>query len=153
MPVDYVDAQDEMLAMFVAAWNAGSAAIVGYIPEIRYGGVDNPTKPDSSKYFCRISIQTVDEQQSTLSSAVKAEPGRRYTTNGLIFVQVFAPLSDSLSDRNGKKLSELAKKAFRGKATAGKVWFLNGRVQDNLASEEQFARFNVVTEYQYDELS
>lgn len=152
MPTDYINAQDEMFVLFLTAWNAQTDAVIGYVPEVRFQNIVNPGKPDSSKYWARVSVQTVDERQTTLSSAVKLEPGRRYTTNGLIFIQVFAPLSDVAAGRNGQKLADIAKKAFRGKTTPGKVWFLNGRVQE-LPSEEQFARFNVVTEYQYDELS
>lgn len=152
MPIDYVDAQDEMYALLLAAWNANTPAIVGYVPELRYQNVEIPTKPDSSKYWARLSIQTVTEGQTTLSSSVVSDGHSRYTTNGLIFVQIFAPLSDSLCGRNGQLISQVAKKAFRGHTTSGKVWFRNGRIQE-LPNDSQSVRFNVVTEYQYDELS
>lgn len=152
MPINYVDAQDEMYALLLAAWNANTSAIVGYIPELRYQNVINPAKPDSSKYWARLSIQTVTEEQATLATNISGEGQSRYTTNGLIFVQVFAPLSDSLAGRNGQLISQVAKKAFRGHTTSGKVWFRNGRIQE-LPDDSQFARFNVVTQYQYDELS
>lgn len=144
---NYEDAIDEMFGIFKTAWEANSAAVASYIPEVRWPGVEEPTTPETSKFWVRVSQQTVDEEQSSLRNGDFVQ---RYTADGVIFVQLFCPKSDAQSMTNGRKLAIIARNAFRGNATSGKVWFRNARINE-LPPEEKFYRFNVVAEYEYDE--
>lgn len=148
MTTTYEEAKDEIYSQFFAAWVAGSAAIVGYVPEVRWQNLEEATKPDQSKYWARVSTQSVDEPQANLGA--DAEGKRRYTGLGLVFVQIFVPKTEG-NDYKGAKLAELARNAYRGKKTTGGVWFRNVRI-NNLEPEELFYRFNVVAEYEYDEI-
>jgi len=149
MTTDYISAVDQMFALFNAAFSASAPAIVGYMPDVRWQGIDEGTTPDASKFWCRVSQQTVIEEQSTIAD----ENGkRRYTADGLLFVQLFCPISDVEAMEKGRKLAVIARNAFRGKATSGKVWFRNVRINE-LPKEESAYRFNVVAEYEYDEIS
>lgn len=151
MTTTHSAARDEMNALFLAAWNAGAPAIASYIPEIRWQGVQYRALPDGSKIWCRVTIETVFEEQTTLSTC-EGKPGqKRYTASGLVFVQIFCPKSDTQAYTKGGKLAEVARNAFRGKSTPGKVWFRNARINE-LAPEELYERYNVVTEFEYDEL-
>lgn len=151
MTTTYSEARNQINALFLAAWNAGSPAISTYIPEIRWKGDAKRELPDGSKFWCRVSIQTVLEEQSTLSTC-EGKPGqKRYTASGLVFVQIFCPKSDTQAYSKGGKLAEVARNGFRGKSTPGKVWFRNARINE-LDPEELYERFNVVTEFEYDEL-
>lgn len=148
MTTNYVQAVDQMFDLFNVAFGESAPFIVGYMPEIRWQGVPESTKPDASKYWCRVSQNTVIEEQSTLSD----DSGRkRYTSSGLVWVQLFAPVSDVEAMNKGRKLAEIARNAFRGKTTSGKVWFRNVRINE-LPNEESAVRFNVVAEYEYDEV-
>lgn len=149
MTTNYVDAIDQMFSLFNSAWNAETMAIVGYVPDVRWPGVEEPGTPDASKYWARVSQQTVIEEQSTISDD---NGKRRYTASGLIFVQLFCPKSEAAAMENGRKLAIIARNSFRGKTTSGKVWFRNARINE-LAPEESAYRFNVVAEYEYDEVS
>lgn len=145
--IGYEEAIDEMFDAFNVAWLANSAAVAGYVPEVRWPGVEEPEKPDASVYWARVSQQTVDEGQSTLRNG---DAGQRYTTDGLIFVQVFAPKSDSEAMTILRRLAIIGRNAFRGHTTSGKVWFRNARINE-LPPEDKYYRLNVVAEYEYDE--
>ncbi len=147
--ISYEAAIDEMFDAFNVAWLANSSAVASYVPEVRWPGVEEPEIPEASKFWARVSQQTVDEGQSTLRNG---DAGQRYTTDGLIFVQIFCPKSDSESMTKGRKLAIIARNAFRGHSTSGNVWFRNARINE-LSPEEKFYRFNVVAEYEYDENS
>jgi len=151
MTVGYSEARNQMFALFKAAWDAGSAAIVGYVPEVRWQDNELADKPQSGKHWCRASTQSVIERQATLSDCV-GEPGKkRYESAGLVFVQLFAPKSVANASEKAQQLAVIARNAFRGKSTAGGIWFYNVRI-NNLAAENLFYRFNVVAEYEYDEI-
>ncbi len=149
MTTDYVSAVDQMFSLFLAAFTAGAPAIAGYMPEIRWQNVDEGTTPDASKYWCRVSQQTVIEEQTALAGS---DGKTRYTASGLIFVQLFCPIADISASSKGRKLAVIARNAFRGKTTSGKVWFRNVRINE-LPKETSAIRFNVVAEYEYDEIS
>jgi hypothetical protein len=148
MTTTYVEAIDQMFALFNTAFNAGAPSIVGYWPLIRWPGIGESATPDASKFWCRVSQQTVHEEQSTL----RADNKRRYTADGLVFVQLFCPKSDIEAMEKGRLLAVLARDSFRGKTTSGKVWFRNARINE-LPPEESAYRFNIIAEYEYDEIN
>lgn len=145
-------ARDEINATFYVAWKSQTADIVGYIPQVLWQGSLQTSIPDGSKFWARVSQQTVTDEQATLSTC-EGKPGqKKYTVRGLVFVQIFCPRSSGQAFQVGQKLAMVARKSFRGQSTAGKVWFRNARIQE-LPPEELFERFNVVAEFEYDELS
>lgn len=148
MTTTYPAALDEMFALFRDAWNTGATAIVGYVPEVRWPGVEEPDKPETKKYWARVSTQTVLERQATFRNG----DDKRYTTDGLLFVQIFCPMSDARAMERGRNLAVLARNAFRGEETSSSVWFRNARINE-LSPDGKAYRFNVVTEYEYDELA
>ena len=150
--IEFDEVRNEIFALFNAAWEANTAAIVGYVPEVRWQGVQERDLPESSKFWVRVSKQTVFEEQATLSTC-EGKPGqKKYTASGLVFVQLFCPKSNAQAVELGQKLAKVARNAFRGKTTPGKIWFRNARINDGIPPEELYERFNVVTEFEYDEL-
>jgi len=146
---NYPQAADEINAVAYQAIKTGAAAIVGYVPDVRFANIEKPGTPDGSKFWLRVSMQTVDEAQTTLANQVTGPDKKRFTANGLIFVQIFCPKSVSNSDQLGKQLAELVKNAYRGKSTSGCVWFSHTRIQEK-PPEAQFWNYNVVSEFEYD---
>lgn len=142
--MNYSQATDEINAQFLTAWKAQAAAIVGYEPEVYWQNVQNPKIPDGSKFWARVSAQTVFEQQITFASC------RKFEVSGLVFVQIFCPKSNSQSFELGKKLATVAKLAYRGQKTESGVWFRNVRINE-IEPEDQFYRLNVIAEFEYDE--
>jgi len=148
MTTTYSGAGDEIKSAFWQAWNSAEvSSLVGYIPDVRWPMVEEPAEPDPSKYWARLSVQTVFEEQTALAGS---DTKRRYTASGLVFVQIFCPKSRSNSGEIGGKLAEIARNSFRGKSTPNNVWFRNVRINE-LLPENLFYRFNVVAEFEYDE--
>lgn len=146
----YTQAVDAMFALFRTAWNAGAVAIVGTVPEVRWQGVEGKEKPPVSGYWCRVSTQSVIEQQTSHKSGLAPDESRRYTSSGLLFVQLFCPMSDAQAMDKGRRLAMLARDAFRGKET-NNIWFRNCRINE-LPPDENAYRFNIVVEYEYDDI-
>jgi hypothetical protein len=150
MTATYPQAVDQMQALFNAAWLANAGAVAGYVPDIEWPDVTN-AEVDRAKAWVRFSSQNVYEERTSLSTCV-GEPGlARYTGGGLAFVQVFVPKTIDNGNALGRSLADVAKKAFRGKTTSGKLTFRNARVVD-VAPEELFYRFNAVVEYEFDDI-
>ena len=149
MTFNYTNAVDQMFALFNTAWVNQTVPIVGYVPVVRWQGVEELTKPDASKYWARVSQQTILEEQRGFSTF---NGSALYSTRGLIFVQIFCPKSDIKAMEKGRSLAVVARNAFRGKTTSGKVWFKNCTINE-LSPEESFFRLNVVSNYNYDETS
>jgi hypothetical protein len=143
---------DAIFALFNTAWAGDTTAIVGSVPDIRWAGVEEPDKPPMNAFWCRVStITTTPEKQTALRIGVAPSQNRRYTSSGIVFVQIFCPMSVADAMNKGRKLAELARNAFRGKETANNVWFRDMRI-DPLAPEDEFYRFNVSVEYEFDEI-
>lgn len=151
MITSHNDARNQMNALFKTAWQANTIAVAGYVPDVQWEGVQPRDVPDASKHWARMSIQTVFEEQTTLSNCEGAPGKKRYTASGLIFVQLFCPKSIVDGYSVGGDLADVAKNAFRGKTTSGKIWFRNVRINP-LDPEDLYYRFNVVAEFEYDEL-
>ena len=152
MTTTYPEATDAIMGMFYEEWTANTTAIVGYVPEVRWQNVEEPGTPDSSKYFARITMQPVDEYQSTFRNG---ENGQRYTAQGLIFVQLFAPKSESQAAEELRNLAQMVKAIFRGHTDADNIWFRRSRINEvapNTTDNEKFYQTNVVAEYRYDEI-
>ena len=145
----YLEATDALYAIFNEAWTAGAAVIVGTVPEIRWHGVELREKPPVNKYWCRVSSQNILEEQATLNEVAEANK-HRYTIAGLLFIQLFCPMSDPQAMDRGRKLAMLARDAYRSVDRDG-VWFRNARINE-LAPEQDAYRFNVIVEYQYDDI-
>lgn len=151
MNLTYPQALDEMFTLFRTAWNANTTAIAGYIPETRWPDVEETTKPDKDKFWCRVSTQNFKEQQATLSDCVGVPGKKRFNTVGRIYVQLFCPKSLGNSKELGDKLAVVARDAFRGKQSPGGVWFRDTTIS-NLSPEALFYRINVTSDFNFDEI-
>lgn len=149
MTCAYKEAYDEILSTFTTAWSAGAAALVGYVPPIKYSGLDLGAIPDKTKFWARISVQTVDTRQRSLSSLVGAQHKRRYNSNGLVLVQIFAPSGQIDAIEKIQSLGQLALSAFR--TCPQNVTFRNQTI-DELPPENGCPRLNVIASFEYDEI-
>ena len=144
-----------MNAQFLARFStAETLALIGYQPAILWAGNELNAKPDSTKYFVRVSHQTVLERQANLSNCEGIAGQKRYRIDGLTFVQIFCPSSDKQVARKGLQLATIARNAFRGGAAHSDqdtIWFYNARI-NKLPIENDLHRLNVVAEHEYDEL-
>lgn len=151
MTATYDEAVDQIYELFTTGVTAKAAAIIGYVPEIRYLDDGKPGEPDRTKVWVRISPQPVTREQASLSNDVFVKGNKMYTSGGLVFIQIFFPKSYQNAAAVSRKFGQMIVQIFNGTSTEGCVWFRNTRVYP-LPSEELFYRSNVVTEYQHDEI-
>lgn len=146
MPSSPAIARDEVFALFTAEFvNLPKPCA------IRYQGKIEASSPRS--YWARISMQSVMSQQSAF--ALTEEPGecpQVFETNGLIYVQVFAPITERDAFHFGDLLATAARDIFRRAGTSSGVWFRNARaVELPFRAGDTEYRWNVVVEYEFDE--
>jgi hypothetical protein len=129
-------------------YRAACAALGVADPELRYGGDTsgaNKELPANDKYWARISRRVVSEDQETLRNGSEQ---RRFLTNGLVFVQLFAPVTDSKAQDNMDKIAELVRNDFRTYQGA-ECEFTSAAINDTIPPEPAWLRANVVSNYQY----
>lgn len=149
MSTTYTGAKDAMLTLVNNANE--NQTITPYIPEIRFQGVEQDTKPESDKYWLRVEINTLVSEQKTLSSCVTAPGKRMYIEAGLIVLELYFPKVITGSWPIGQKWAEVLRGAFRGVKTANGVWFRNAVIKE-LDSQVEFLRINVIAEFNYSEI-
>lgn len=145
--MNYSEAKDRIYKQVTDCLDSGAAAIIGEVPDIRYKGLEKPGLPDQSKYWVRVSTQEVDTQQTSLRN----DNSKRYTSDGLVFVQFFSPKSDSLGVTNGEELAKLVRNCLRANLPDCSLVFRNARIRE-LDPEKNWTRFNVIAEFEYDEI-
>lgn len=118
-----------------------------YIPEIRWQETLKPEKIDNDRHWARFTMQNVINRQATMAGGRVGPIGTRYTTQGVIIVQLFFARSSYEYDVC-KKLAFIAENAFVQENAQG-VWFKNPTTID-LNPEDCFFRSNVTAEYEYD---
>ena len=144
----YTEAVDSVFETFYNSWKnetTGAKSIVGYIPEIRWQGVEENSKPDKSKFWVNIYQQTILDQQS----AFCGNGEKTYTNEGLVFVYLFCPKSTNDGMTNGRKLSIIIRDCFRSKRDKD-IWFRNSKIEE-LPPEAHFYRFLITSEYQFED--
>jgi hypothetical protein len=129
-------------------YRAASLAVLGFQGELRYAGDTsgaNSANPADDKYWARISRRIVDERQETLRNGLLQ---RRFVTDGLVFVQLFCPVTDSKAQDNMDKMAELIRNDFRT-YQGEECEFTKAEINDTIPSEAAWLRTNVSSVFQY----
>jgi len=124
-------------------YKAATLAVLGAEGELRYGGGPDRTTPANDKYWARIAAQVVDQRQETLRLETK-----RWVTTGLVYVQLFAPITDRRGQPRLDAIAELVKNAFWTHQNE-EIEFTNAWINDNVAAEPQWIRANVISNFAY----
>lgn len=140
MPCSMSQAHDQVLALLRAALPTLA---------IKYPDVAPPTNPfpPTTASWGRASIS--DEGQGRRPPLVGEAQNRRYTTDGLLIVELYALSGDGR--RAAQTLGGAVLAAYRGQKTAGGVWFRRERVND-VGADGPWWHVNAVVEFQYDTL-
>jgi hypothetical protein len=146
MSTTYISAVNEMYAKFEAAITAEAPAIVGSVPEYRFYGRDKNTVPPVSGFFVEVSQTTNTDRQTGFGVS-----SRKFTTQGVLYMRIFAPKTGANNFEKGRKLADALKKRFRVATPGARVWYRAARVQE-LPEEKGAYRLNVAVDYVYDEI-
>lgn len=144
-------ARKQLLAHVQNCWNAGAAAIVDYIPEIRFQGVEVPELPGADKYWMRCSTNTVATPQRGHRMPEVGISKPVYDNIGFITLQLFAPMKSPESYAKGELLAELGQGMFMASETGGSIWFRNPRIRE-LDNDGTWYRWNVIADYQFSQV-
>lgn len=118
--------------------------------EVRYPGKEVPTSPQG--YWIRPTTIMADEVQATLSDDVGAPGQKRYNSAGILIVQMFAPKTELNSDWWLLDAATKVQKTLRQASGKHCVNFRNVRIAD-VTPEDQFYRYNVIAEFEFDQIS
>lgn len=145
-------ARKEVFALIAAGWGAGAPAIVNALqaPELRFQGLEKEGLPGSTKYWARASTQLATTRQSAFVNEEAGCPVE-YETAGVVFVQIFAPMTEPTSYAKGELLAELAQRMFMATETASGVWFRNPRINE-LVPDGTWYRWNVIADFQFNQM-
>lgn len=152
MSTDYLGARNAIFKKINDAWQNGTTPIIGYIPKIYWQWNQETERPETNKFWARVSLQTVDGAQGTLSDACGAPGQHRDNIAGLVFIQLFGPKSVGDVPEKFSKLAKLARRSLLGHTADENVWFRNARVNE-LPDENEWIRANAIAEFEYDEIN
>lgn len=144
-------ARKELFAAVDTRWQAGAAAIVGYVPEIRFQGVEEGGLPGSDKFWMRCGTQGVTNRQRGHRMPILGISKPVYDNIGLIILQLHAPMNSPKSYAKGELLSELGQGTFMASSVGGAIWFRNPRIIE-LPNDGTWYRWNVIAEYQFSQV-
>lgn len=140
-----LEAEDEIFNVVASKW---ATIVTPVMPsnELRYYGLKYNTGVPVTKFWGRLSLQTVSEDQDTLRNVV-----RRFRSDGLVFLQLFMPTDHPQGARKLKQLSGELRDLFRHCTAADNVQFSRARVVDNIEPEAAWLKANVVAEFEYNQ--
>jgi hypothetical protein len=137
--------------MFNTRWQAKTFAIVGYIPDVSYPGMETTLKPPTGIYYASAKIIPSGEKQSTFRSNVDGLQNVRYNNFGILQFVIFCPISDAQNAYKGRLLGIVARDAFTGKESPSGVRFFSAVLTEPRVTEV-FNKFTVNIDYNYDDV-
>lgn len=137
------EAKDLMFGMATTGWQNATAALGIDDPEIRYKD-DGETEPAQGTYWCRVSRQTVTEDQESLRNGV-----RRFVSVGFIYVQIFCPRGDDDHQVNAEALAEDMRNLFRDYTCDPHLEFTQATIDDNVPPEPSWLAVTVSARFWY----
>ena len=140
MSLTYSEAQDEILALFKTAWDAGGGGVTVI-------WADNDVEPPEDDPWVHIRLEHVPGMQGSLTGGLGTT---RWSRLGLVSVDI-----RTLSGRGllqNTQLGMVAADAFEGKTTPGGVWFRNVRYSEAPGRDGKWQQGNVVAEFTYDQI-
>lgn len=150
--IDYPDGVDEMREFVYSDWMLKAPDVVGYLPEMRFQGVEENDPPGVPTFWARMSSFSITDQQATLSTCSVTAYTRRYRDNGRIVIQLFGPRTGDGVYSKLLKLAKVLQARLSGTKTAHNIWFRNARIDSDVRPEPLYNRVNVVCDYERDEL-
>jgi len=149
MTTNLSGAIDEIATLFNSNVLSNSTAIIGYVPEIEWPGIDTGVCKDGSKFWLKFSTNNVFTEQETLCENIVINGSRRYNSQGFVSFQIFAPKRKD-SYQKALSFSQMLQIVFR--KSLPNVILRNSRIVE-LPPENGIVRFNVFADYEFDEIN
>lgn len=150
MPITYELAVREIFKPCVTNWDAFCTAHTVAGSKLNIQGLKGFDVLDNDKFFGRISQRTISRGQKTFRTTAE----KRHRTVGALLIQVYGPMSQA--DQNSfykcRKLCEALQDLYTDYPKNSAIEFLNVSIEE-LPNDGKRFRFNVVADYNYDEVS
>lgn len=146
----YFEARDAIYTIVQETVNS-AASYIGYVPQVEYPQITKIENPPVDKIWLRARMMTVGEPQATLSTCVGEPFSNRYTSYGLIIIELYIPKQGN-NYNLAEQLATHLRDVYRKSGSSSGVIYRKARINDNIAPEENFKRLNVIAEYDYDEI-
>ena len=145
---NYESAIRTLFGRFKEQWEANSAAIVGYVPDVQWQGVEKDTPTDNDQFFVRVSNKTIDERPTSL----RGSEGTRYETIGDLNCELYCPKTED-GITKGRQLAALARDIFKGKRLSEIVSIIKTELREVDNAREKYYLFLTITRYRYYEIT
>lgn len=139
-------ARDDMFLMADTAITALSA-ILTYVPEIRWQGVENNNPLPASQLWARVTKLETDEDQKYVSNSVNT---RLFNHIGILSVELFGPKTVLTIYDDLQSCATNIRNAFRVKTSPNGVRYSKVRIIE-VPNDNLWYKINVIIEYEYDE--
>ena len=137
----------DLINSFVTEAFSEACTTVGKDADLRYQGIRPdegvPLVPPNDMYWARVTLQVATEYQETIRCEV-----RRFVTVGSVIVQMFFPVLDVNAQPNLDVITEVLKRRFRT-YPSDEIEFTGSRVDDNIPTELNWLRANLVSQFAY----
>lgn len=138
MSLTFREARNEILKVFKDVWDAtGYPAVYTDVPD---------TVTPSNCVWARVTLRHGEGGQASLTGPENGE--QRWYNDGVVFVQIFAPVGDGSS--LAYDAAQLVVNAFRD-ANGSEVWFRKTRINE-VGTSGAFEQINVVSDFSYDQI-
>lgn len=135
-------ARDEVMAVIATAL----ASVAGVV--VKYQGVDTLEPPDQNTDWARVDMGHEAGGQASLSGPING--ATRWGQNGMITVQCFGRMTAGGIDK-AMEMACAVRDAFRGRATAGGVWFRRQTIRE-VGQDKGWYQVNAIITFDYDEV-
>lgn len=136
------NARDEVMAIIHEAL----ALLPGVV--VKYQGVDTLDPPSQDTDWARVDMGHEAGGQASLSGPINGVT--RWGQNGQIIVQCFGRISAGGIDK-AMEMACAVRDAFRGRATAGGVWFRRQTIRE-VGQDKGWYQVNATITFDYDEV-
>jgi len=148
----YDEAGDALNALFFPTFKPFATTVLGYMPTIYWPFQTEPTSAPIDKAWLRVSRRSLPKQLDGFGEG-NANKAARYSTIGLMYIQLFYPQSDKNAAKNLPKLAEFLQACFIGKHDPTNLLWCRDVTIKELDSEKTWFRVNVVVEFIYQDIS
>jgi hypothetical protein len=152
----YAQAEDEMRRVFLTRFNASALSVElkkrgsgnAYTPNVFFENNITTERIDNSEHFLRFYSRNLLKRQKSFTGGRNEAVGTRYTTQGLITIEIYFSKSSHEPEKANALKSVVENCFIQANANCG-LWFRNPIIVD-LDPDENFFRSNVLAEYEYD---
>lgn len=145
MILTYAQARDAIFGAVHTAWSSNSEAIFGGAREMRFQDVEKLEPPAQHLAWGHCAMHVTVTKQAGLRGGSK----RRYTTLGVVAVDIFVPRHSSRAALSALAMGDKIRRALEGSRSDG-VWYRNATATSS-GNTESFVVVRVMADFEYTE--